>query len=61
VAYESPTVVYTQPSTTSVAPEVQREVVYPHGRYVLQGDGVNSPYQWVWIPNPPSEPPAEQR
>ena len=61
VAYDSPTVVYTEPSATSVAPEVQREVVYPHGRYVLQGDGVNSAYQWVWIPNPPSQPPPEQR
>jgi hypothetical protein len=27
-----------------------REVVYPHGKYVLYGDGVTQPYQWVWIP-----------
>jgi hypothetical protein len=27
-------------------------VVYPHGRYVLRGDGVGMPYAWVWIPNP---------
>jgi hypothetical protein len=23
--------------------------VYPHGKYVLYGDGVTQPYQWVWI------------
>jgi hypothetical protein len=27
------------------------EVVYAHGRYVLRGDGVTVPYQWVWIAN----------
>jgi hypothetical protein len=24
---------------------------------VLQGDGVVTPYKWVWIPNPPIPPP----
>jgi len=24
-------------------------VIYPTGRYVLYGDGVYSPYQWIWI------------
>ncbi len=32
---------------------VQREVVYPHGRYVLEGDGVTRAYQWIWIPSAP--------
>jgi len=32
-------------------------VEFPTGRYVLQGDGVNAPYVWVWIPNPPPGPP----
>ena len=32
---------------------VSREVVYPHGRYLLYGDGVNRAYQWIWVPNPP--------
>jgi hypothetical protein len=35
------------------APHFNREVVYPHGRYILYGDGVNRAFQWVWIPNPP--------
>jgi hypothetical protein len=30
---------------------------YPHGRYELRGDGIQTPYQWVWIPNPPPPPP----
>jgi len=34
------------------------EVVHPHGKYVLTGDGVTTPYRWVWIPNPPPAPPA---
>ncbi len=32
-------------------------VQYPHGRYELRGDGMRTPYQWVWIPNPPPPPP----
>ena len=36
------------------APVVQREVVYPHGRQVLYGDGVRTAYQWVWVPNRPA-------
>jgi len=40
---------------------VQREVVYPNGRYVLYGDGVTRPWQWVWqaaaLPPPPAPPP----
>jgi Domain of unknown function (DUF4124) len=34
-------------------------VQHPHGRYELRGDGVSVPYRWVWIPNPPSPPPAQ--
>ena len=33
------------------------EVVYPHGRYVLYGDGVSQPWQWVWLPAAPAAPP----
>ncbi len=40
------------------APAVQREVVYPHGRYVLYGDGVQRPWQWVWVPAVPLPPVA---
>jgi hypothetical protein len=31
--------------------------VYPHGRYVLRGDGITVAYRWVWVPNPPPSPP----
>jgi hypothetical protein len=53
VAYVAPQVVYAPP-----APAIQREVVFPHGRYVLQGDGVSVAYYWVWVPNPPPPPPT---
>ena len=39
---------------TYEAPNVQREVVYSHGKYVLYGDGVTQPWQWVWVPAAPS-------
>jgi hypothetical protein len=41
---------------SSVAPAIQREVVYAHGRHVLYGDGVRTAYQWVWVPNAPAPP-----
>jgi hypothetical protein len=40
-----------------------RVVNYPSGRYELYGDGVSTPYYWVWIPAgstlpaPPPPPP----
>jgi hypothetical protein len=40
------------------APSTPRVVEYPGGRYELRGDGVTSPYVWVWIPNPPAAPPS---
>ena len=63
VVYSTP-VVYTTPAPTyatapsvaaaqPAAPAMSRQVVYPHGRYLLYGDGVTRAYQWVWIPNPP--------
>lgn len=60
--YSSPRVVYTTPPATYAAPPpaaapAQGEVVYPHGRYVLTGDGVTVAYRWVWVPNPPAGPP----
>jgi hypothetical protein len=51
VVYQTPPpVVYQQPPAP--APYVQREVVYPNGKYVLYGDGVTRAWQWVWVPNP---------
>lgn len=58
-----PTVVYqAAPAYAAPAPPaVQREVVYPHGRYVLYGDGVRQAWQWVWVPAAPAPPPPPQR
>ena len=57
-AYPDP--VYFAPPVAEQAPAappaVQREVVYPHGKYVLYGDGVNQPWQWVWVPADPTTP-----
>jgi hypothetical protein len=30
--------------------------VYPHGKYVLYGDGVTQAWQWVWVPAAPAQP-----
>jgi len=59
-AVYAPPVYYSAPPviTAPAPPPVSREVVYPHGRYVLQGDGVTVAYQWVWIPSAPPAPPA---
>jgi hypothetical protein len=51
--YTPPAVVVEQPALVIELAPIQREVIYPTGRYVLHGDGVNYPYQWVWIPAPP--------
>ena len=60
--YEPP-VAYSQPagsmtSSETGLPPMPSVVPYPNGRYVLRGDGVTSPYKWVWIPNPPTAPPT---
>lgn len=60
VVYSTPAPAYSAAPATYYAPRppaIQREVLYPHGRYLLYGDGVTSAYQWVWVPNPPSPPP----
>jgi hypothetical protein len=48
VVYSAPAPAYT-PQVQTYA-NVQREVVYPNGKYVLYGDGVTQPWQWVWVP-----------
>jgi hypothetical protein len=59
VVYESAPV-YATPSAPA-PPAVQREVVYPNGKYLLYGDGVQQPWQWVWIPAAPPPPAPPQR
>src|SRR2546426_8248139 len=59
----SPPVVYAQPPpSVSVAPSplpTPTVIEYPTGWYQLRGDGVTTPYAWVWIPKPPPAPPSE--
>ena len=59
--YYEPAPVYAAPPVTYYAAPApapaQTEVVHPHGKYLLTGDGVTVAFQWVWIPNPPSGPP----
>jgi hypothetical protein len=63
VVYVSPTV-YVAPTAAAPppapvsAPVPPSIVEYPSGRYELRGDGVATPYSWVWIPNPPAAPPV---
>ena len=58
----APATYYSPPppsGTVSIAPAPPDNVIqYSHGRYELRGDGVSTPYRWVWIPNPPPPPPA---
>ena len=56
-AYSAPT-----PQRYAAAPAVNREVVHPNGKYVLYGDGVQQPWQWVWVPAaaPPPPPPPRR-
>jgi len=61
-SYYPPPVAYASPGggTVALAPSprpMQTVVEYPSGRYELRGDGVTTPYTWVWIPNPPPAPP----
>jgi hypothetical protein len=69
-SYYGPPPAYASPPPPTYAPPapqpllqqdielIQRDVVFPTGRYVLRGDGINTPYTWVWIPNPPTAPPG---
>jgi hypothetical protein len=58
----APAPVYAPPTAYAAPPvpppPIPRVVEYPGGRYELRGDGVTSPYVWVWIPNPPAAPPS---
>ena len=59
VVYAPPAVAYyPAPTPAPVPPPMPTVIEYPHGRYELRGDGVTTPYRWVWIPNPPPPPPS---
>jgi len=62
-ASRSPTVSHPSALPASTIASDQRVVAYPHGRWLLYGDGSQaSPYTWVWVPTgatpPPPAPPA---
>jgi hypothetical protein len=42
------------------APPAPTVVQFATGRYELRGDGMATPYAWVWVPNPPSSPPPSR-
>lgn len=46
------------PMFAPAAPPIASLVEYQTGWYQLRGDGVSSPYLWVWIPKPPPAPVA---
>jgi hypothetical protein len=61
--YIDPLVALPPPASTIAAapppppPPPEPDVVhYSAGRYELRGDGLTTPYRWVWIPNPPPPP-----
>ena len=62
VVYDPPAL-YTPPVAAALPsapapPPMPNAVQYPTGRYELRGDGLTTPYTWVWIPNPPPPPPT---
>lgn len=52
-------VVAPPPPTVVVVPSPPAPTVVEHdtGRYELRGDGITTPYTWVWVPKPPAAPP----
>lgn len=45
------------PPPAPLAPPAPEVVEHADGRYVLRGNGIDVPYRWAWIPNPPPSPP----
>jgi hypothetical protein len=54
----APPVSYAPSTAISLAPSTPSVVEFPTGRYELRGDGMATPYTWVWIPAPPSQAPG---
>src|SRR5262245_24053463 len=55
--YPAPPTDLPAPSSSASAPPAPPIFCYVGGCYHLQGNGVNIPYQWVWIPDVSSAPP----
>ncbi len=47
------------PPAPPAAPPMPDVVEFSTGRYERRGDGIGTPYTWVWIPNPPAAPPPQ--
>lgn len=61
-AVYDPPPAYAPPEVQAIppaSPPMPDVVEYSTGRYQLRGDGTTAVYRWVWIPNPPPEPPAQ--
>jgi hypothetical protein len=56
--YQAPLAGGYYPAAAPAPPPGPRVVEFSTGRYELRGDGMSTPYTWVWIPNPPSAPPG---
>jgi len=58
VAHATPPAAAPAALPTSAITSDQRVVAYPHGRWLLYGDGSTaSPYTWVWVPTGATPPP----
>jgi hypothetical protein len=67
-AYVDPSIVAAPPPSAPAQaappppPPPERDVVrYSDGRFELRGDGIATPYRWVWIPNAPPPPASTAR
>ena len=62
-AYDPPPLLSTSSAVQAVPPvpppPMPEVVEFSTGRYQLRGDGSGTAYSWVWIPNPPTAPPAD--
>jgi hypothetical protein len=62
-AHDPPPLLYTPTAVRAIppvpSPPMPEVVEFSTGRYHLRDDGSGTAYSWVWIPNPPTAPPAD--
>ena len=62
-AHDPPPLLYTPSAVRAIppvpSPPMPEVVEFSTGRYQLRDDGSGTAYSWVWIPNPPTAPPAD--